>query len=249
MHVDVAPHFNQLRKDTFALSGVDFLKQCADVMRAANFHSSKSGVANRSWHKTGRAFDYDQTSGALVIVGEEISGKQFFRTYLICKDQEGGQGTRMSLHDIRGFNVTRYVLDLTELAAKNGFHRIPAWKGWQSPKNYNLREFWHYQKDDGFTWDQAMQQIKDHADIPSQKKAVAAGDKIIGLNDRDSNTGDRVTLIQKALNSRGLLPSKEIDGIYGRHTLAAVEALQRAAKLGVDGTVGPLTAASLGIVL
>lgn len=39
-----------------------------------------------------------------------------------------------------------------------GFHRVPAWTGRQ--KHYNRREFWHYQFDEGLTWQAAMEQIK-----------------------------------------------------------------------------------------
>ena len=42
-------------------------------------------------------------------------------------------------------------------AESNGFHRIPAWTGWQ--KHYNRREFWHYQFDEGLTWEAAMKQL------------------------------------------------------------------------------------------
>ena len=67
MYETVAPNFGALRKETEKLSGVDFLVKCGDVFRDAGFTSTKDGVANRSNHKTGRAFDYDQTSKAIYI--------------------------------------------------------------------------------------------------------------------------------------------------------------------------------------
>ena len=78
MHPKAAARFNKLRRTVSENSGVDFLAKCGDVLRPANYKSTKDGVADRSWHKTGRAFDYDQTSKALVIVSEPVGGKQFF---------------------------------------------------------------------------------------------------------------------------------------------------------------------------
>ena len=57
--------------------------------KSLKFNSSEETalVAYRSNHKTGRAFDYDQTSTAIVIVLEPRNGKTFFRTYLKCAKQ------------------------------------------------------------------------------------------------------------------------------------------------------------------
>lgn len=247
MHKDVAPRFNKLRKDVFAASGVDFLARCGDVLRPANFKSNKPGVAQRSWHKTGRAFDYDQVTDAIVIVGEVIGGKQYFRTYLKCVPQDGSRGQKKHVRDMRGFYVDKYLVDFTQMAEAAGFERVPAWRGWQ--RQYNYREFWHYQRDEGLTWDAALQQVKDRSTRPqpSVKSAVSASSKIVGLNDRDSNTGGRVTLIQNALVKAGDRNGVDIDGIYGADTYRAVRAFQKSVGLPVDGIVGPMTAAKLGI--
>src|SRR3954471_1351311 len=73
MHPSVAPHFNKLREIVREGSGRDFLAKCGDILRDPHFTSGKDGVADRSWHKTGRAFDYDQTSPYLVLVS--VPGK------------------------------------------------------------------------------------------------------------------------------------------------------------------------------
>jgi len=158
MQKEAAAGFNALREAVKAGSGVDFLAVCGDVLRPANYVSKKDGVANRSWHKTGRAFDYDQTSKALILVSEIFRDKQYFRTYLLCKDQTGKQGVKKLLRDIRGGSSNAYVFDFTAAAAALGFKRIPAWTGWQ--RHYDRREFWHYQFDEGLSWDQAMSQIR-----------------------------------------------------------------------------------------
>lgn len=53
-----------------------------------------------------------------------------------------------------------------------------------------------------------------------------------------------ITQIQQALKARGFDPG-EIDGAWGRRTIAAVKAFQQAQGLGVDGIVGPQTARAL----
>ena len=247
MHEEIAPRFDALRKAVLDASGVDFLAHCGDVLRPASFQSKKDGVANRSWHKTGRAFDYDQSSKALVIVSEFVGGKQYFRTYLKCARQDGSQGTMIAVRDMRGYTVRAYLVDFTNLAAAHGFKRIPAWNGWQS--HYNRREFWHYQKDDGLTWDAAMQQIKSQPAAPTATAVRSRAVVIIGRNDRDSNTGKLVTPIQRSLNQAGFLPKAEVDGIYGAKTYAAVVAFQKHNGLPADGLVGPQTAAKLGVTL
>lgn len=157
-----AVRFNRLRRVVFEQSGVDFLAYCADVLRVGRFSLvRKNGVSRRSWHSTGRAFDYDQTNKALVIVPEAIDNKQYFRTYLHCSDQTGELGVSSQLADYRGYIVEAYVFDFTEAAENQGFLRIPALEGWQDPSGYNLREFWHYQfNPEGLSLTTAMRQLE-----------------------------------------------------------------------------------------
>ena len=232
MHRDAAAAFIPMRNEVAAKAGFDFFRICGDIKRDATFTSKKDGVANRSWHKTGRALDYDQNSKALVIVSEPIGGKQYFRTYLKCADQYGSMGVRRTLRDTRGYSVTAYVIDLTAIAEKYSFKRIPAWSGWQ--KNYNRREFWHYQYNpQNLTWDAAMLELIG--------KSRPAEDNVFGLNDR----GTTVREIQAALAANKLLPQSEVDGVFGAKTHAAVIKFQAANKLDADGLVGPATRAKL----
>lgn len=224
MHPDAAERFNNLRQYVLDGSGVDFLAICGDVCRAANFVSNKDGVANRSWHKTGRAFDYDQNNKALVLVSEIINGKQYFITYL---KTVGNKGELLNLVDYKGNHVSGYFFNFTKAAEKFGFHRIPAWAGWSN--HWNRREFWHYQFDEGLTWDAAMLQLRGQT-RPAQ-------DSVIGLNDR----GDEVRKIQTRLAELGFLPKAEIDGVFGAKSKAAVMAFQKSKNLGIDGLVGSNT--------
>lgn len=227
-----ADAFDKLRAAIIAGAGFDFLARCGDVMRPAGFVSKKDGVANRSWHKTGRAFDYDQESKALVIVSEPRGGKQYFRTYLKCADQSGKLGEHKTVRGYNGGSFSGYVFDFTAAAESVGFERIPAWRGWAS--RYNRREFWHYQfNPEGLTWNAAMQQING-----VKNSAVKKAAKILGPNDR----GPDVLEIQKRLIELNLLASNEADGIFGAKTRAAVLKFQSSVKgLDADGLVGPNT--------
>lgn len=235
MHVEAAEAFNKLRQIVKDGSGVDFLAVCGDIFRPASFRSSKDGVAMRSWHKTGRAFDYDQASSAFILTSEVKGGKQYFRTYLKCADQTGKQGIKGQTKDFfRKFTFLGYVFDFTAAAESVGFIRIPAWNGWQS--HYNRREFWHYQfTPAGLTWDAAMLQLKG--------KARPVEDTVIGKNDR----GAQVLAIQKKLVALGLLPENEADSIYGAVTASAVAVFQKQKGLDADGLVGPNTKKALGL--
>lgn len=227
MRPEAAWRFNKLREQVFKESGVDFLAICGDVLRPASFISNKDGVATRSWHKTGRAFDYDQTSIALVLVSEILNGKQYFRTYLRCSRQDGSLGEKRKVKDMRGYTVDAYLFDFTGAAEALEFRRIPAWNGWQ--QHYNRREFWHYQFDEGLTWDAAMLQLRG--------KSRPAIDAVIGLNDR----GEQVRVVQNKLAELGFLSKSEIDGIFGAKSKVAVEKFQAANNLDADGIVGAKT--------
>ena len=224
MHPNAAERFEKLRRIVLIGSGVDFLAICGDVYRAANFVSNKDGVANRSWHKTGRAFDYDQNNKAIVLTSEIIGFKQYFRTYL---KTDGTKGDFLTLVDYKGNHVSGYFFDFTKAAESVGFHRIPAWAGWST--HWNRREFWHYQYDEGLTWDAAMLQL--------QGKDRPAQDSVIGLNDR----GEEVRKIQTRLAELGFLPKAEIDGVFGAKSKAAVSVFQQSKNLSIDGLVGQQT--------
>lgn len=228
MHFEAADAFNRLRLQVAVEAGFDFLAKCGDIFRPSGFISQKDGVANRSWHKTGRAFDYDQESKNLLIVSEPRGGKQFFRTYLSCAKQDGTLGKKETLRDVRGFVRAAYFSDFTRMAESMLFQRIPAWNGWQS--HYNRREFWHYQFNPAqLSWDEAMIQLKG--------KSRPAAERVFGLNDRSAE----VTRLQQRLSELKFLPQTEVDGIYGAATRSAVERFQRQNGLQADGLAGPKT--------
>lgn len=229
MHKDAAARYNELRKSVVKVAGFDFLAVCGDIFRDAGFVSNKDGVANRSWHKTGRAFDYNQEEKNLLIASDVINGKQYFRTYL--KTNSSSLGEIKTVKDFRGFIYQGRVFDFTAAAEARGFKCIPAWNGWQRKR---IRaEFWHYQFDEGKTWDAAMLELRG--------KARAESQAVLGLNDR----GEIVRELQQQLNRKGLLAAWEIDGVFGIKTLAAVKEFQKRSGLTADGLVGSKTRALL----
>lgn len=240
----VANGFRQLKKAVIEGSGFDFLATCADVMRDKNFKSSKTGVANRSRHKCADAFDYDQSSKALVIVSEPHGTQQYFRTWLRCTKQDGSLGIKVTLKDIRGVKLSGWYFDFTTAAERLGWQRIPAWRGWKlTGSGYNLMEFWHYQMPEGLSFDEAMNFLYNPLAkiIPDSRKP--APERILGLNDRGSAVRNIQEKLSKILDTKGkpYLGRDEIDGVFGRVTQLAVKRLQEAYRLDVDGLIGPNT--------
>jgi hypothetical protein len=240
----VANAFRQLKKIVNENAGFDFLSVCADVMRASDFKSSKSGVANRSRHKCGDAFDYDQSNKALIIVSEPHGTQQYFRTWLRCAKQDGTLGINVTLKDIRGVSVKGWYFDFTSAAERLGWQRIPAWKSWSlRGSGYNLMEFWHYQMTEGLSFDEAMNFLYSPMSkiIPDSRKP--APERILGLNDRGSAVRNLQEKLSKILDAEGksYLSREEVDGVFGKITQLAVKRLQQTYGLDADGLVGPNT--------
>lgn len=66
-------------------------------------------------------------------------------------------------------------------------------------------------------------------------------ERTLRLNDK----GEGVRMIQTRLVALNLLGEKEVDGVYGKATLAAVKKFQTLKGLKADGIVGPLTRVAL----
>lgn len=152
-----ADTFRALRAKVNADAGFDFLAICADMMRRRNFTSNKPGVANRSRHKCGDAFDYNIGSPFVVAVREDVGGHTYFRSYLKAAIQDGSLGTLRTVVHLEKTKVRAYFIDFTNLAGGFGWHRIPAQKGWtKTGKNFTKMEYWHYQNTEGISYDDAI---------------------------------------------------------------------------------------------
>lgn len=156
-----ARQFQALRRQVIARAGFDFLSKCGDLMRPRNAKSLKEGVAFKSRHKSGEAFDYNQEDNRVLLVRERYADQIFWRTYLLCAKQDGTSGVKAELHtDNVGF-VSAYVFDFTTAAEGLGWERIPAQRGWM--QEASNKEYWHYEMRSELSFDQAMHAIYDPA--------------------------------------------------------------------------------------
>lgn len=64
-------------------------------------------------------------------------------------------------------------LDVTGLAAKFGWNRIPAHNGWE--KSYNKKEWWHYENRGGKGWYEAIREIYTDDELVSAAKTFTGG--------------------------------------------------------------------------
>lgn len=176
----VVDELNKAVDEVKKLTGVDIGTGFGDTTRNLGQGTKKIGADNFSWHKSGRAVDFDQ--GLKWVIAKDPNGKDmYFRLYLQANEVGAASAyaktftaeEKGNLHyNAMGNNVTKKpVVDVTAILEKNGFSRIPAHKGWE--KSYNKREWWHYVKDDGLTWYQALRQIYTEEQITvAMKKLV-----------------------------------------------------------------------------
>jgi hypothetical protein len=222
--------FTALRDKIIKAAGFDFLSIFGDMMRPKGFTTTEPGVANKSRHKCGDAFDYNQGDSRLVVIREPRDGVTYFRTYLRCEKQDGTQGELMAPNG----GAPKFYCDFTSIAEAFGWHRIRAQRGWQTV--WKKREFWHYQLTEGYTFDQGMQLLYGDASAVPLAPDLPA----VALNDRDEETvfhnPRHVRQVQAQLHVlKFLLPLKEVDGVFGPKTHAAVSAFQQSKGLAMTG--------------
>jgi hypothetical protein len=140
---DAAQSFNHLRKAVIKGAGFDFLAKLGDMLRVGDAKPAKPGAAFNSRHKKGEAFDYNQEDSRVLLVREFGERGLQWRTYLLCKRQDGSLGTKATLRTDNAGVVSAYVFDFTDVAEQFGWERIYAQQGWG--KDATKKEFWHYQ--------------------------------------------------------------------------------------------------------
>lgn len=130
------------------------------------------------WLYTGRAFAVNpllQTAGWLVISKEEFSGQVYWNVYLKARYQDGSMGMPLSemTWDIQarysgdpqayeqggkpGQTPVGYWVDLTELARRYDWERLPSWTNWKT--FYPSIRFNQFVLTGGLDWSQAMAEM------------------------------------------------------------------------------------------
>ncbi len=178
----VSESFRALRQRVLAESGIDFLDTLSDMTRLISSRCDNT-CDDLSWHKSGRAVDTLLTlphngREAVVLVREDVNAEVYWRVYLRAAKQDGSQGeplqtppwnisvnARANLAPGRGGLEDDieygYFVDFTELARQYGWNRISSHDDidfdWRN--NREALEYWHFQKEDGLNWWQAIQEV------------------------------------------------------------------------------------------
>jgi TolB protein len=178
----VSESFRALRNRVEAESGVDFLGTLSDMTRLISYVCDNT-CDTLSWHKSGRAVDTLLTlpSGGretMVLVREDVNAEVHWRIYLRAAKQDGTQGEPLKhapwdisvnaraniapgLGGLEGDIEYGYFVDFTELARQYGWNRISSHDDvdfdWRNHRE--ALEYWHFQKEDGMVWWEAMHEV------------------------------------------------------------------------------------------
>lgn len=178
----VSESYRALRARVAQDSGIDFLATLSDMTRLIGSRCDNT-CDDLSWHKSGRAVDTLlslPTNGgdAVTLAREDVGGEVYWRLYLRAAKQDGSMGEPLTAAPwdltynaranlapgqggVEGAIPTGYYVDFTELARLYGWTRIAAHDDadfdWRNHRE--ALEFWHFQKEDGLNWWQAMQQV------------------------------------------------------------------------------------------
>lgn len=178
----VSESFRALRARVLSDSGVDFLARLSDMTRLVDYKCDNT-CDDLSWHKSGRAVDTLLTLPikgveTVVLVREDVNAEVYWHVYLRTAKQDGSQGEPLTdppwnlSYNARAFTAPGlggledppeygYYVDFTELARQYGWSRISSHDDvdfdWHT--NQEALEFWHFQKEDGLNWWQAMHEV------------------------------------------------------------------------------------------
>lgn len=178
----VSESFRALRQRVLAESGVDFLSTLSDMTRNISYLCDTT-CDTLSWHKSGRAVDTLLTlprngQETVISVREDTFAEVYWHVYLRAAKQDGSEGEPLTdapwdisqyaratvapgLGGLEGPVEYGYFVDFTELARDYGWHRISSHDDedfdWRN--NREALEYWHFQKEDGLNWWQAMLEV------------------------------------------------------------------------------------------
>ncbi|MBE9070990.1 hypothetical protein IQ260_30595, partial [Leptolyngbya cf. ectocarpi LEGE 11479] len=156
-----------------------------DTKRELANPTKKVGADSFSWHKTGRAIDLARDLKWLIV--EAPSGENmFFKLYLPAKSnlkEKSSYKKQFKETDSVNFHKKGYYpgkklykttfIDVTAILEDNGFSRIKAHEGWDKKgAKESKQEWWHYDKRDGLTWYDALNQIYTENEIVDKTKTL-----------------------------------------------------------------------------
>lgn len=184
----VSSSFLALRARVKQESGIDFLGQLSDMTRLISYKCD-STCDDLSWHKAGRAVDTllelpNKGKETVVLVREDVNAEVYWHYYVRAAVQDGSLGEPLKdapwdisvlarsqlapgLGGLEAPVEYGYFVDLTELMRLYGWRRISSHDDvdfdWHT--NREGLEFWHFQKEDGLNWWQAMQEVYSPKDL------------------------------------------------------------------------------------
>ncbi|WP_420627507.1 TolB family protein [Candidatus Leptofilum sp.] len=172
--------FAALRQRVIVEAGWDFLGQLDGMFEALEARPLP-GQSAQSWNKAGRAFDFYFREALgfdpqVQLVKLELNGEVYWRVFVRTAVQDGSQGEplRTLTWDLQARSgddpsyyeqggkwrdavPEGYYIDFTALAADYGWRWVPANDNWRT--YFPDIRFWHYEKQDGLTWEEAMREL------------------------------------------------------------------------------------------
>ncbi len=165
--------FNALRQQVAAETGWDTLSSLENAYLPLT--SPSAPTLQEDWLYTGRAFAVNPlllSAGWMAISREDFSGQTYWHVYLKARYQDGSMGQPLSdmVWDLNarfagdpqsyeqggksGSVPGGYWIDLSELANRYGWERLPSWINWRT--FYPSIRFNQFVMSGGLDWHQAM---------------------------------------------------------------------------------------------
>lgn len=176
VHDAVDEAYQALRLEAARLSGWDVLSSLENAFIPLT--SPPEPSLSDDWLYTGRAFAINPlifSAGWMAVVREDFSGQSYWRLYLKSRFQDGSSGLPLDrpvwdinarfTGDPRAYEFggaldgvpEGYWIDLTELASRYGWERLPSRPNWRT--FFPGIRFNQFVIRDGLDWNQAMAQI------------------------------------------------------------------------------------------
>ncbi len=176
LHAGVIDSFDALRSAVAQETGWDAFSSLENAF--VPLTATNDPALDQDWLATGRAFTLNPlylSAGWMTVAREELGGQTYWRVYLRARYQDGSMGLpiREMTWDlnVRYSGNTRayeqggkqtappdgYWINLTELASRYGWERLPALIPWRT--NYLAIRANEFARTDGLDWQSAMTQL------------------------------------------------------------------------------------------